>query len=110
MDWDVLFGWYTLLCSMLGWPGQKVLKRILGPTKICVLGAILLLANLLVFLWRPDLFIHSSMGLELRFVLYPSLLLGLLSCYDCIRYQVHRLFRKEGTETDISTSSAAKLR
>ena len=100
MNWDTLFGWYTLLCIMLGWPVEKALKRVWGSARTWGLGAVLLVANLLVFLWCGDLynlFAWSSHPTEpgLRFVLYPTAILGLLSCFDCIRYYISRFFHKD---------------
>jgi len=95
MNWDLLFYIYTVIWVMIGWPVERALKRVLKPTTVWGLGALLLLLNLLVFLWQGNWFPRAdSIGPILPFVLYPTLILGLLSCYDGISYYVSRLSKR----------------
>jgi len=94
MNWDLLFAVYGIFWVMMGWPVERGLKRVLKPTTVWALGALLLLLNLLISLWQGNWLTRDDpIGLMLRFVLYPTLLLGLLSCYDAISYYISRFRR-----------------
>lgn len=97
MNWDLLFYIYTVFWVMIGWPVERGLKRVLKPAGVWGLGAVLLPLNLLIFLWQGNWFARDDptpSGLVLRFVLCPTLILGLLSCYDGVSYYVS-WFRKK---------------
>ena len=110
MNWDLLFCIYTAIWVMIGWPVEKALKRVLKPTTVWLLGMLLLLLNLLVFLRQGNWFAgNAPSGLGLRFVLYPALILGLLSCYDGISYYVSRLLGKDENQAGENVSTQKEI-
>lgn len=96
MRWDTLFIIYVVAWGFIGWPVVRSLKRVLKPAGVLGLGVALLLMNLLVFLWQGTWFPPTvdSVGPILPFVLYPTLFLGLLSCYDGISYFISRRIKR----------------
>jgi hypothetical protein len=92
MNWNILLYIYYTIWVFIGWSVVKYLKRVLKPSIVWGLGALLLFLHLLVFRWQGN---WLGTNAPINLVLYPTLILGLLSCYDGISHYVSRLLEKK---------------